>query len=118
MQGPEEYGEPDLGAHGYDNTLSSMKPIFYARGPNIKQGFESLSFSIVDIYPLVCKLLCLKPAPNNGTLDNTKYFIVNDNSESCPRVTSSSSKKDLQIDMLAILSLFLISPIRNILYIL
>jgi len=53
-----------------------MKPIFYARGPNIKQGYRAKPFNSVDIYPLVCELLGIKPAPNNGTLDNTKDFIV------------------------------------------
>lgn len=64
------------GTHGYDNRLPSMKPIFYARGPNIKPGVEVPPFNSVDIYPLVCELLGIPAAPNNGSLLNTKAFIV------------------------------------------
>lgn len=52
-----------------------MKPIFFARGPNIKKGYDAFPFNSVDIYPLVCELLGIEPSPNNGTLDNTKEFI-------------------------------------------
>ncbi|XP_071090219.1 glycerophosphocholine choline phosphodiesterase ENPP6-like [Haliotis cracherodii] len=63
------------GAHGYDNALMSMKPIFLARGPNFKTDFKSDPIQIVDIYPLVCKLLNVQPAPNNGSLDRVNVFI-------------------------------------------
>lgn len=76
VKGPEEYNYTSKGTHGYDNSLLSMKPIFYARGPNIKVGYKSFPFNSVDIYPLVCELLGIKPSPNNGTLENTKSFIV------------------------------------------
>ncbi|WAR21923.1 ENPP4-like protein [Mya arenaria] len=59
----------DQGGHGYDNELMSMKPIFYARGPDIKVGYTSATFNLVDIYPLVCELLNVTAAPNNGSLD-------------------------------------------------
>ncbi|XP_046360524.2 ectonucleotide pyrophosphatase/phosphodiesterase family member 5-like [Haliotis rufescens] len=63
------------GTHGYDNRLMSMKPIFLARGPNFKTNFTSDPIQIVDIYPLVCKLLNIEPAPNNGSLDRVSVFI-------------------------------------------
>ncbi|XP_071090159.1 ectonucleotide pyrophosphatase/phosphodiesterase family member 5-like [Haliotis cracherodii] len=63
------------GTHGYDNRLMSMKPIFLARGPNFKTNFTSDPIKIVDIYPLVCKLLNIEPAPNNGSLDRVNVFI-------------------------------------------
>ncbi|KAL5014928.1 hypothetical protein ScPMuIL_009198 [Solemya velum] len=64
------------GGHGYDNALSSMKPIFLARGPNIKPNYEISPFLTVDIYPLVCELLNLNPAPNNGSLARTRDMLV------------------------------------------
>lgn len=76
VQSPREYNYTLKGTHGYDNALSSMKPIFYSRGPNIRAGYKSFPFNSVDIYPLVCELLGIPPSPNNGTLDNTRHFIV------------------------------------------
>ncbi|XP_059153949.1 ectonucleotide pyrophosphatase/phosphodiesterase family member 5-like [Physella acuta] len=56
------------GNHGYDNKNQEMHPIFLAMGPSFKQGFSVESFSSVDIYPLMCHLLKLQPAPNNGSM--------------------------------------------------
>ena len=53
-----------------------MKPIFFARGPNIKKNYTVLPFNSVDIYPLVAALLGIEPEPNNGTLENVKDFLV------------------------------------------
>lgn len=78
VKGPQEYTNPEKGAHGYDNELPSMKPIFFARGPNIRKGYKTQPFNSVDIYPLVCNLLGIQPAPNNGSLDIVKSFIVRD----------------------------------------
>ncbi|KAL3875740.1 hypothetical protein ACJMK2_033661 [Sinanodonta woodiana] len=64
------------GSHGYDNRLSSMKPIFYARGPDFKRNYLARPFNSIDLYPLMCKLLGIDPAPNNGTLDNTADILV------------------------------------------
>ncbi|XP_046360522.2 ectonucleotide pyrophosphatase/phosphodiesterase family member 5-like [Haliotis rufescens] len=63
------------GTHGFDNRLMTMKPIFLARGPNFKTNFKSDPIQNVDIYPLVCKLLNIEPAPNNGSLDRVSVFI-------------------------------------------
>ncbi|XP_048760552.2 ectonucleotide pyrophosphatase/phosphodiesterase family member 5-like isoform X2 [Ostrea edulis] len=66
----------EKGDHGYDNALLSMKPIFYAMGPNIRQNYQASVFKNVDIYPLVCELLQIPPAPNNGSLLRVQSFIV------------------------------------------
>ena len=66
----------ERGTHGYDNRLPSMKPIFYARGPNFKKNFQTSPFKSVDIYILICELLDVTPAPNNGTLEITREFLV------------------------------------------
>ncbi|XP_071132349.1 ectonucleotide pyrophosphatase/phosphodiesterase family member 5-like [Mytilus edulis] len=44
------------GAHGYDNRLNSMKPIFLARGPNIKENYITDTFRSIDIYSTICHL--------------------------------------------------------------
>lgn len=72
------YEFKDKGAHGYNNEYTSMKPMFLARGPNIKPDHTAEPFSQVDIYPLICSLLDIQPAQNNGSLDGTKDFIIKD----------------------------------------
>ncbi|XP_062581552.1 ectonucleotide pyrophosphatase/phosphodiesterase family member 5-like [Saccostrea cucullata] len=81
----------EKGNHGYDNALMSMKPIFLAVGPNIRQNYQVPVFKNVDIYPLVCELLQIQPAPNNGSLVRVKSLIVSQDSISSaqePRVFS------------------------------
>ena len=47
-----------------------MHPIFLAHGPAFKNSYKIKSFNNVDIYPLMCSILGVKPAANNGSLDN------------------------------------------------
>ncbi|KAK3089043.1 hypothetical protein FSP39_000369 [Pinctada imbricata] len=67
--------DPEKGNHGYDNRLMSMKPIFYAAGPNFKKNFKSDTFRNVDIYPLICELLGISPSPNNGSLARVEDML-------------------------------------------
>ncbi|KAK7110899.1 ectonucleotide pyrophosphatase/phosphodiesterase family member 5-like [Littorina saxatilis] len=64
------------GNHGYSNELPSMKPIFFAWGPDFRKGVHSKSISSLDIYPLMCRLLNIEAAPNNGSLDSTAHFLL------------------------------------------
>ena len=53
-----------------------MGSLFIARGKHFKQGFTSEeSVRNLDVYSLLCKLLNLTPAPNNGTADNFSSFL-------------------------------------------
>ncbi|KAI8481022.1 Bis(5'-adenosyl)-triphosphatase enpp4 [Branchiostoma belcheri] len=63
------------GAHGYDNMLMTMKPIFLAKGPRFKRGYQATPFYAVDIYNLVCELLGVTPAPNNGTWERVSDLL-------------------------------------------
>ncbi|XP_071500138.1 ectonucleotide pyrophosphatase/phosphodiesterase family member 7-like [Diadema antillarum] len=54
-------------AHGYDNQWMIMKSSFYARGPFFRENYASSPIESVDIYPLMCEILGLDPAPNNGS---------------------------------------------------
>ncbi|XP_070539880.1 bis(5'-adenosyl)-triphosphatase enpp4-like [Ptychodera flava] len=69
------------GMHGYDNTLMSMRSFFVARGPGFKVNAEARPFTIVDIYPMMCHLMGLQPAPNNGSLANTADILKDDISD-------------------------------------
>lgn len=57
-----------LGEHGYNNSLPDMHPFFMATGPSLKINASVDIFNSVDLYPMMCAILRLKPAPNNGTL--------------------------------------------------
>lgn len=66
------------GDHGYYNNIPSMHPIFMAHGPAFKKSFKIPPFKNVDIYPLMCHVLGVKPAVNNGTLDSVLPMLVAD----------------------------------------
>ena len=65
------------GDHGWDPRYApQMHPFFVAAGPAFKQGLQDGEpFHIVDIYPLMCHILGLKPAPNNGSLSRTAHIL-------------------------------------------
>lgn len=64
-----------VGNHGYNNTLRSMQPVFVARGPAFRQGYVKTSMCSVDLYPLMCHILSIRPLPNNGSLFNVKDLL-------------------------------------------
>ncbi len=63
------------GTHGYDNQWRAMHAIFYAAGPTFKKGYRQKSFPNVDIYPLITKILQLKPAKTDGDLNEVKDML-------------------------------------------
>ncbi|XP_012942288.1 ectonucleotide pyrophosphatase/phosphodiesterase family member 5 [Aplysia californica] len=66
---------PYVGDHGYDNYLPNMKPFFIAMGPAFKSGKTVEPISNLDVYSLVCHLLDITPAPNNGSLDRASPLL-------------------------------------------
>ncbi|XP_026561284.1 ectonucleotide pyrophosphatase/phosphodiesterase family member 3 isoform X1 [Pseudonaja textilis] len=65
------------GTHGYDNEFKSMEAIFVAHGPSFKEKNEVTSFENIEVYNLMCDLLKLKPAPNNGTHGSLNHLLKN-----------------------------------------
>lgn len=65
------------GSHGYDNRNTDMHTIFYGYGPAFKKAYSHPTFDNIDIYPLLCEILDLKPAPVDGNLDNVREMLVN-----------------------------------------
>lgn len=53
-----------------------MKAIFRAFGPDFKQNFVSEPFDSIHVYPLMCKLLQIEPAPHNGSLAVTENLLL------------------------------------------
>lgn len=74
--------EVPAGNHGYNNSLQSMHPIFLGLGPSFKPKSQVEALNNVDVYPLSCKLLNLKPAPNNGSLDIAESLLVDGDTNS------------------------------------
>jgi predicted AlkP superfamily pyrophosphatase or phosphodiesterase len=55
------------GNHGYDPRLPSMHALFVAAGPRLRHGLVVPPFENVHVYELLCRLLELTPAPNDGS---------------------------------------------------
>ncbi|XP_062256242.1 ectonucleotide pyrophosphatase/phosphodiesterase family member 7 [Platichthys flesus] len=64
------------GDHGYHNGEMDMKTIFRAFGPDFRRNFVSEPFDSVHIYPLMCKLLQIHPAPHNGSMRVTEPLLL------------------------------------------
>ena len=68
------------GAHGYNNSLPSMRPFFLATGPYFKSDYiYTTEFENIDIYPLMCLLLGLHPLqnfPSNGSFERISGVLA------------------------------------------
>ncbi|MDP2713886.1 ectonucleotide pyrophosphatase/phosphodiesterase [Rheinheimera sp.] len=54
------------GSHGYDNQSDYMQAIFIGHGPAFKAGSTIPAFSNTELYNLMCRILGLTPAANDG----------------------------------------------------
>ena len=70
----EERDRP-RGAHGYDNKYQSMMATFIAHGDAFKRGYVAEPFENVEVYNIMCKILGLKPAKNDGDLNRVKAML-------------------------------------------
>jgi predicted AlkP superfamily pyrophosphatase or phosphodiesterase len=67
--------EPTRGAHGFDPEVRSMHGLFVAAGPPIRSGLVVAPFENVHIYDLLCAVLKLTPAANDGDPEVTRGFL-------------------------------------------
>ncbi len=63
------------GNHGYEPWHPSMRTVFIAHGPQFKQGLQSHGFSLIHVYELLCAVLDVEPAENDGNLDEVVHFL-------------------------------------------
>ena len=70
------------GAHGFDSTEPNMMVAFRAIGPDFKEAYEApftegeqSAFHNIDLYPMLCKLLGIKPAPVDGKLERIQKIL-------------------------------------------
>lgn len=59
------------GNHGWDNAQKDMHTIFYAMGPAFKRNHKHPPIEVVDLYPLIARILRLQPATVDGRLERT-----------------------------------------------
>jgi len=70
------------GTHGFDCKETDMMVAFRAIGPDFKEGYEApftegekSAFRNIDLYPLLCHLLGVKPAPVDGKLERIQKIL-------------------------------------------
>jgi len=63
------------GTHGYVPENPDMHAIFYAMGPSFKTGYTQPSFSNLDVYSLIARILDIKPAKTSGSLRKIKNML-------------------------------------------
>lgn len=66
---------PTGGAHGYDNEAESMQGLFVAAGPALKRGVAIERFRAVDVYELMCAILGVTPATNDGSRQAARALL-------------------------------------------
>uniref|UniRef100_A0A8C9R878 Ectonucleotide pyrophosphatase/phosphodiesterase 1 n=1 Tax=Scleropages formosus TaxID=113540 RepID=A0A8C9R878_SCLFO len=63
------------GFHGSDNVFKNMQGIFIAHGPGLKSRTTVPPFENIEVYNLLCDLLGIPPAPNNGTHGSLNHLL-------------------------------------------
>ncbi len=56
----------DKGSHGWDNATPNMGALFIASGPAFRRGLELGDVENIHVYNLLCAVLGITPAPNDG----------------------------------------------------
>ena len=63
------------GTHGYVPSAPSMRGILYARGPAFASGQTTRPVEAINLYRLMCRLLGLDPAPNDGGAEALRKLL-------------------------------------------
>ncbi|KAM8966192.1 autotaxin isoform 2-T2 [Pelodytes ibericus] len=63
------------GDHGYDNKINSMQTVFIGYGPTFKYRTKVPAFENIELYNVMCDLLKITPAPNNGTHGSLNHLL-------------------------------------------
>jgi hypothetical protein len=67
--------ELHVAAHGYLPTTPDMGALFVAAGPPLRRNVVVAPFENVHVYELLCRILRLTPAPNDGSAGATRAFL-------------------------------------------
>ncbi|CAL8317853.1 unnamed protein product [Merluccius merluccius] len=63
------------GFHGSDNLFGNMQAVFIGYGPHLKHKTTVPPFENIEVYNLLCDLLGITPAPNNGTHGSLNHLL-------------------------------------------
>ena len=63
------------GNHGYDPKYQSMHGIFIAKGPAFQLNKDIPPLHSIHLYEMMCHILNIEPATNDGSLDSTRAFL-------------------------------------------
>jgi len=63
--------KPELGNHGFDPYSPEMAAVFVANGPAFRHGVTLPAFDNVSVYPLLARLLGVKPVAGDGKPGDT-----------------------------------------------
>ena len=66
----------DGATHGFDPIYKSMGGILVGYGPAFKKEFKGPGVTNVHLYEMMCKLLGLVPAENDGHADSVAVFLL------------------------------------------
>ncbi len=56
----------NIGSHGWDPATPNMGALFVAHGPAFRHGVEFADVENIHLYNLLCSVLGIRPAPNDG----------------------------------------------------
>ncbi|XP_051510695.1 ectonucleotide pyrophosphatase/phosphodiesterase family member 1-like [Myxocyprinus asiaticus] len=74
---PSEIKKCSGGFHGSDNVFKNMQTIFIGYGPGLHYKTTVAPFENIEVYNLLCDLLGIPPAPNNGTHGSLNHLLRN-----------------------------------------
>lgn len=63
------------GTHGYDARARSMQGLFIASGPRLRRGLIVKPFENIHVYDLMCAVMGVEPAPNDGDAVVTRDML-------------------------------------------
>lgn len=66
---------PPGGTHGYDPRAQSMHALFIGSGPRFRPGLVADPFENIHVYDLMCSLLGIEPAKNDGDAAVTRGML-------------------------------------------
>ena len=65
-----------VATHGYDNADPAMQAMFIASGPLFKKNVQANAFENIEVYGLLACGLGIKPARNDGDIQNVQGFLT------------------------------------------
>ena len=72
---PQDRPVRKRGTHGFDNRDREMHMVFYGSGPAFRKGYRQRSFQNQNMYLILCRLLGIEPAPNDGEWRDIKRMF-------------------------------------------